>query len=142
MAFLLPPKESKNQINKAGAILANDIKQSDQFVAALELANRWRACHAYPINTFQATLRRNINEYKDPIVAQRLKRMPTIIDKLRRYPTMKLTTMQDIGGLRAVLSNVTDASKLAENYRTNKRLTHELIEEYNYIKQQVRLFRL
>jgi len=134
MAFLLPPKESKNQINKAGAILANDIKQSDQFVAALELANRWRACHAYPINTFQATLRRNINEYKDPIVAQRLKRMPTIIDKLRRYPTMKLTTMQDIGGLRAVLSNVTDASKLAENYRTNKRLTHELIEEYNYIK--------
>jgi len=134
MAFLPPPKESKNQINKAGAILANKIRQSDQLAAALELANRWRACHAYPINTFQATLRRNINKYKNPIVAQRLKRMPTIIDKLRRYHAMKLTTMQDIGGLRAVLSNVIDANELAENYRTNKRLTHELIEEYNYIE--------
>lgn len=37
------------------------------------------------------------------IVAQRLKRLPTIINKLERHPTMKLTRMQDIGGCRAIL---------------------------------------
>lgn len=36
-------------------------------------------------------------------VAQRLKRLPTIINKLERHPTMKLTRMQDIGGCRAIL---------------------------------------
>jgi len=33
-------------------------------------------------------------------VTQRLKRVPTIVDKLRREPTMQLASMQDIGGCR------------------------------------------
>lgn len=36
-------------------------------------------------------------------VSQRLKRLPTIEDKLRRLPRMDLSSMQDIGGCRAVL---------------------------------------
>lgn len=37
------------------------------------------------------------------LVAQRLKRAPTIIDKLSRLPAMKVTMMEDIAGCRAVL---------------------------------------
>jgi hypothetical protein len=37
------------------------------------------------------------------VVTQRLKRMPTILDKLGRHPNMKITQMQDIGGCRAIL---------------------------------------
>ncbi len=37
------------------------------------------------------------------LVAQRLKRAPTIIDKLSRLPKMKVTRMEDIAGCRAVL---------------------------------------
>jgi ppGpp synthetase/RelA/SpoT-type nucleotidyltranferase len=37
------------------------------------------------------------------IVAQRLKRVPTIAAKLVRLPTQRLTQMQDIGGCRAIL---------------------------------------
>ena len=36
-------------------------------------------------------------------VSQRMKRVPTIIDKLLREPTLLLSRMQDIGGCRAML---------------------------------------
>jgi putative GTP pyrophosphokinase len=39
----------------------------------------------------------------EPEVTQRLKRFSTIIHKLKREPTMNLTTMEDIGGVRAIL---------------------------------------
>lgn len=94
MAFSQVPKESKSQINKAGCILAEDKANSMSIAQAKDLAERWRACHAYPINTFQSTLRKKLRKLANfsggTIVAQRLKRMPTIIDKLRRFPTMQL----------------------------------------------------
>jgi ppGpp synthetase/RelA/SpoT-type nucleotidyltranferase len=133
MAFSSVPKESKNNINKAGQILVKDNPSEEELIWARDLANSWRACHAYPINTFNSTLRVKLRGYSDPIVAQRLKRMPTIIDKLKRYPTMPLTTMQDIGGLRAVLGSVVDVYRLADAYRDNIRFTHELVGEKDYI---------
>ena len=112
-----------------------DNPSREELEKARDLANRWRACHAYPINTFNSTLRDKIRgSFSDPIVAQRLKRMPTIIDKLKRFPTMTLTTMQDIGGLRAVLGSVADVYRLADAYRKNVRFTHELIGLKDYIQ--------
>ncbi len=111
-----------------------DDPSDEEMAWAVGLANRWRACHAYPINTFNSTLRVKVKSYAGPIVAQRLKRMPTIIDKLKRYPAMQLTTMQDIGGLRAVLRSVRDVYKLANEYRNNTRFTHELVDERDYIR--------
>jgi ppGpp synthetase/RelA/SpoT-type nucleotidyltranferase len=134
VAFSPVPKESKNQINKAGQILVKDNPSEEELSWARDLANSWRACHAYPINTFNSTLRVKIKAYSDTIVAQRLKRMPTIIDKLKRYPAMQLTTMQDIGGLRTVLGSVADVYRLADEYRDNTRFTHELVDEKDYIK--------
>ncbi|GAH08548.1 unnamed protein product, partial [marine sediment metagenome] len=46
---------------------------------------------------------------------------------------MKLTTMQDIGGLRAVLGTVYDVYMLSEEYRKNTLFGHELIDEKDYI---------
>src|SRR2546425_2674980 len=98
MAFSRVPKESKSQINKAGQFLAQTDSTPEEFFWAIDLAEKWRACHAYPINTFQATLRVKLRQYSpDSIAAQRLKRMPTIIDKLKRFPDMNLARMQDIG---------------------------------------------
>ncbi len=47
------------------------------------------------------------------LVSQRLKRVPSIIYKLQRNPNMALTTIQDIGGCRAVLSDIKSVQKLA-----------------------------
>jgi putative GTP pyrophosphokinase len=136
MSFSLVPKESKSQINKAGRILAKGDPKSDAYEWARDLADRWRACHAYPINTFQATLRVQLRDFDyDPIAAQRLKRMPTIIDKLKRFHAMQLTTMQDIGGIRAVLATVDDVYRLGSYYRSQARFGHELIDEKDYIRE-------
>jgi putative GTP pyrophosphokinase len=136
MAISAVPKESKSQINKAGKILATtDFVDYQQIEWAFDLTNRWRACHAYPINTFQSTLRTKLKAhgYKDYIVAQRLKRLPTIIDKLKRYPAMQLTTMQDIGGLRCILPSIKDVRKLRTEYTQSAYFAPMIVTEKNYI---------
>lgn len=134
MAYIPVPSESKKMINKAGKFLIQEDIFSDRYQEALDLANRWRACHAYPINTFQATLRKKVKDVVgDGIVAQRLKRMPTIIDKLQRFPQMQITTMQDIAGIRAILNEASDVHALVQAYSQNKNFPHNLIEKYDYI---------
>lgn len=129
------PSYSKGAINKAGEVLVAN--ESDE--SALNILSEWRACHAYPINTFQKTLRDRISKLnlrENTIVAQRLKRMPTIIDKLKRYPKMKLSQMQDIGGVRAVVNTISDVRALAESYKNrnpNSRFEHRLLREKDYI---------
>ena len=46
---------------------------------------------------------------------------------------MQLTTMQDIGGLHAVLESIVDVYKLASTYRDNTRFKHELVDEKDYM---------
>lgn len=134
MRFPPVPSDSKSSINKAGQLLAKGDGSVHDNIRSIILVSDWRASHAYPINTFQSTLRSKLENYSsDSIVAQRLKRMPTIIDKLRRYPHMQLTTMQDIGGLRAVLESMKDVRMLGEEYKERSRFRHELVEEKNYI---------
>lgn len=135
MSFAEVPGVSKKQIDKAGQSLTSSTPTVQELRAAIRLTEAWRACHAYPINTFQSTLRTKVKGFaNDPIVAQRLKRMPTIIDKLRRHPNMKLTTMQDIGGVRAILESIDDVYRLANEYRHHMRFAHELVNDMDYIQ--------
>ena len=98
------------------------------------LAN-WRACHGYPINTFQALLRLRLKAIdKNAIVAQRMKRAPSIILKLQRFEGMNLARMQDIGGLRAVLSSIARVRKLETEYR-NSQFKHVLVSSKDYIAE-------
>jgi putative GTP pyrophosphokinase len=98
------------------------------------LAN-WRASHAYPINTFQALLRLKLKSIdKQALVAQRLKRSPSILAKLERFPEMQLARMQDIGGLRAVVSSMPRVRKLEDAYR-NSTFKHRLVGFKDYINE-------
>lgn len=107
---------------------------ADERRVARGIVGEWRACFGYPINTFQATVRDKLRKgYGRTLVAQRLKRLPTIIDKLKRYPGMNLVRMQDIGGLRAVVGNIRSVRKLERVYRDESRFKHELIKVYDYI---------
>jgi len=135
MAFVVR-KFSNTQINRAGTILAKpeSFGSRDQDWAASVLAN-WRACHGYPINTFQATLRSKLkSEFDSSIVAQRLKRAPSIISKLQRFQGMQLARMQDIGGLRAVLRAVAQVRHLEKSYRVSS-FAHTLTNSKNYIDE-------
>jgi hypothetical protein len=50
------------------------------------------------------------------LVAQRLKRFPSIYKKLGDNPNMKLSQMQDIGGCRAILASVEHVDKVVSGY--------------------------
>lgn len=53
------------------------------------------------------------------MVAQRLKRVPTIAGKLLREPGMKLARMGDIGGVRAIVPDREAAYRIANRLRRN-----------------------
>jgi len=113
------PSYSRAQVNRAGEILRSSDPTLDELNWAREVLGSWRSCHGYPINTFQSTLRAKLRtlEFSDALVAQRLKRIPSIVAKMRRFPGMKLARMQDIGGLRAVVRDLDAVRRLERNYR-------------------------
>lgn len=124
---------SKRQIDEAGDILTNPDSSAAQKVRALEILGNFRSCHAYPINTFQATLRTKLNKTGiDYLVSQRLKRTPSMILKLERYGNMRLSQMQDIGGLRAILPTMEDVNKIISLYK-KAGLKHVVKNEKDYI---------
>jgi len=134
MAFV-KPRFSKPEINRAGKILASDKPNPNDWLWAYEVLANWRACHGYSINTFQSLLRKRLKTIdKNAIVAQRLKRAPSVISKLQRFSTMKLSQMQDIGGLRAVVSSPSRVRKLEMAYRESN-FKHELVSYKNYIDE-------
>lgn len=57
---------------------------------------------------------------KDAIVSQRLKRLPTTISKLKHYPNMQLSTMQDIARGRVVFRNSEDLSRFLARIQNGK----------------------
>ena len=100
----------------------------------LGVINNWRASHAYPLNTFQATLRLRTSKV-DPnsVVAQRIKRLSSIQGKLERYDWLTLSQMQDIAGCRAIVSSVEHVYELAKIYQP-KYAAHELDAVNDYIR--------
>ncbi|MDP1677288.1 MAG: RelA/SpoT domain-containing protein [Bacteroidota bacterium] len=125
---------SKNEINKAGIILKDKINHGpDEIRRAEDILTYWRTIHDAPINTFQANIRLKLIQLeKDGFVAQRLKRSPSIITKLLRNKNMKLSTMQDIAGLRIVLKNLNDVFTIKQSLLESK-IKHEFIYEDDYI---------
>ena len=70
---------------------------------------------------------------KDWLVAQRLKRVPSIGQKLRRFDKMKLSRMQDIGGARSVVPTLNHVDELHELYKIS-RIKHHLVGTKDYIR--------
>ena len=134
MSFTVP-NFTRGQVNRAGAALISKATSSESMADALAVINHWRACHAYPINTFQATLRWRLRKVcTDPLVATRLKRLPSISRKLEKNHGMQLARMQDVGGLRAVVDSVAQVRKLQDIYCDGS-LAHELVGIDDYIER-------
>ena len=128
-------KYSKSKIDKAGEILKSVGLKNSEVGPALDVLSNWRAFHAMPLDTFAKVLKtrvKKINQNENVIVAQRLKRTPSILLKLKTHKTMRLSAMQDVGGLRAILENVDEVYKLVDLYRTSKS-RHKLFALNDYI---------
>lgn len=112
------PARSKNQVNEAGLVIRDhEIMSESAFNSALNILGDWRSSHAYPLQVAYMKLRERAKAIDSKAtVSQRLKRVPSIMIKLQRNHSMKLSTVQDIGGCRAVVENVGDVHKLANAY--------------------------
>jgi putative GTP pyrophosphokinase len=96
-----------------------EVEELDRLEAAVEIIEWWRGLHAKPLTSLSANLRHYLKEQGPVVVTQRLKRAPTMIDKLLREPTMNLTQMADIGGCRALLPDQEKVYAVAVRLRRN-----------------------
>ena len=135
----IAPQYSPEEVDEAGRTLVlagyndpdatSEVSESDR-LHAVDVVNQWRASHARPLDTFRQNLRRRVGDRG--IVAQRLKRLPSIVSKLERLPRIRLSQMQDIGGCRAIVTSADDAFTLAADL-VESRVRHELVRRSNYI---------
>ena len=127
------PTYKQSEINAAGDIMRKSDATAAEITNATDVIDNWRASHAYPLHVFYMNLRRIAGERKDVIVAERLKRLDSIIDKLQREHGMKLSRMQDLGGCRIVFPTLDEVYRYSEGLK-NSRIRHVFKREYDYIK--------
>lgn len=118
---------SNNQVDKAGRNLRKYVRgeavDPAAAEAALETLLRFRAVHQNPLGKATMGLRSVVKteRCRRVEVSQRLKRVPTILDKLvGRESTLSLPRMQDIGGCRAVLDSMDELRRVEARLKKNR----------------------
>jgi (p)ppGpp synthase/HD superfamily hydrolase len=144
MAEWTKRKHSKGEIDRAASGLIpwwidDDIKQPENVTDLWNVVENWRTSHGLPLNVFQAGLRSRAKRVDDDIlVAQRLKRMASVLNKLVRdeNQNMKLSQMHDLGGCRAILPTVQAVDELYGMYRGDEppRSDEGSLKCYDYIR--------
>ncbi|WP_402467007.1 RelA/SpoT domain-containing protein [Isoptericola aurantiacus] len=133
--MVLASELTPSRVNKAGKtirrVLRGDAElDPDRFEQAVDILLAFRAAHQRPLTTANMGLRSMVRTERcaKAEVSQRLKRVPTILDKLVREPTLPLSRMQDLGGCRAVLSSIDEVYRVQS--RIAKRRTIESVSDY------------
>jgi hypothetical protein len=137
------PQYSREYVNIAGRVLIQDegMITLEERNNALDVINNWRSSHSFPLQCLKMALAKRAKRIDSKvIVAQRLKRLPSIDAKLRQHSGwMKLTQMQDIGGCRAILRSVRSVEKLVALYKEatakNPKRGHQFHHENDYISR-------
>ena len=132
---------SKKELNR----ISKRIVENTDTIEDLQKLSDFRAEHSKIIKSFVWSLRSIINNKKIKlsnrnriIISQRLKRLPSIIGKLKRFPELRLSRMQDLAGARIILPNIKDTEEVA-NYLKNKVYKQKdknnflFVREKNYI---------
>jgi putative GTP pyrophosphokinase len=104
----------------------------DEFARAVEVVDWWRREHTLALARVNANLRYYVVRAarEEARVTQRLKRFATVVGKLVRHPTMQLTTMEDIGGVRAVLADQAEVDTILADIAGQRRWHLRRIRQY------------
>lgn len=130
----IEPQYSKENVKQSGKILLSGDIYSPDFDEAFEVFFNWRAAHAFPMQIMLDFMRKNaIRIDKSALAVQRLKRIPSILEKLKREKNMSLSRMDDIAGCRVVLSNSEMVYRVYENLKRS-RTSNICVRERDYIE--------
>ncbi|EPY03558.1 RelA/SpoT domain-containing protein [Magnetospirillum fulvum] len=108
----------KSKIDKAGQVLSDRDRVYDEL--SLELGyvfDEYRKMHLEPLTKITLEIQSWLQSYdRKYYIAQRLKRKPQILRKLRRL-SVRLSQLQDIGGCRIIVDKNSDVDDLIRYIR-------------------------
>jgi ppGpp synthetase/RelA/SpoT-type nucleotidyltranferase len=129
------PSHKASAVDSAGNALAAGFAVDSDF----EVISNWRSSHSFPLQVIKMMLKgraKKADTKSKPLVSQRLKRLASIKNKLARE-TIRLSQMQDVGGCRAVMSDIASVNKLVaafeEGLKKNPKGRHEYAKPKDYI---------
>ena len=135
---------SRSRIEKAGKYIASCKNMNIQAMEKeyLEVVDNWRAAHAFPLDEITSEIQSALqsvlqpSEYQNCLIAQRLKRLESIIGKLQRNNNTGLYRMQDLGGCRIIVPTVKDVYNVVNIIKQHLSENGQVInKEYDYLKQ-------
>jgi ppGpp synthetase/RelA/SpoT-type nucleotidyltranferase len=111
---------SKSLIDTAGKTLSKDTETDvDKYILYTEVLDEYRMNHLEPLSKTTIEIQQWLAQFgKDYFIAQRLKRKPQILRKLKRF-SVRLSQLQDIGGTRIIVDQDNDVDALV-NFLKNK----------------------
>lgn len=106
-------KQSKSLIDNAGKSLSKDTETDvDKYILYTEAFDEYRKNHLEPLSQMTMELQMWLSQYENEyFIAQRLKRKPQILRKLKRF-SVRLSQLQDIGGARIIVNQNSDVDAL------------------------------
>lgn len=106
-------KLSKSLIDTAGRALSRDTETDvDKYILYTDAFDEYRKNHLEPLSKTTIELQQWLSQFgKDYFIAQRLKRKPQILRKLKRF-SVRLSQLQDIGGARIIVDQNKDVEDL------------------------------
>jgi hypothetical protein len=93
----------------------------------------WRDSHAYPLQVFYKHAKLHAKLCGGAVVAQRLKRIGSVMEELKLDYGAQLARMEDLGGCRIVVETAADLNGVVESYETSG-ARHKLVKKYDYIE--------
>jgi ppGpp synthetase/RelA/SpoT-type nucleotidyltranferase len=104
---------SKTKIDRAGNALAKETyRTEDEYFELEDAFDEYRKSHLQPLSETTLEVQGWLGDYGTPYyIAQRLKRKPQIIRKLKRL-SVRLSQLQDIGGSRIIVPKNGDVDRL------------------------------
>jgi ppGpp synthetase/RelA/SpoT-type nucleotidyltranferase len=116
--FNMPTKYSGKQVTRAGELLLKDNIDITEFESSMDVLSYWRFSYETPLTeAFEILKDITLKVDKTAIFAKRLKRYVSIVNKLKRFEDMKLRTIYDIGGCRAIVPNIRKLNKVVRELR-------------------------
>jgi len=131
-----PFNHSRNEVNRVGDRLKRLVTDSSgshgEAIRLFRIAHAWRESHSYPMKSVRTSAIQSLRRLGiEGTTGSRLKRLPSIREKLSREPEMKLSRMQDIGGCRVICETIHDAVLLKSDIE--KRRDENVVGQKDYV---------
>ncbi len=121
---------SANKAKKCSRVLKRNLQHdSGEYADAIRIVQKWRAQCAPAARQCFETLLECCEGIEGVVLTYRLKRIPSIIQKLQRPQNYDLSTLDDVGGCRVIVKKVEDLEIIKDRLEENIKTTGSIIRK-------------